>query len=199
MVARERSWGDAAHTSGSHPRQDEVVQNDLARDIYEVAHLRGTFTLRSGQVSTEYFDKFQFTSRPELLEAVAEAMAEIVPADVEVLAGLQLGGVPLAAALALKKRIPAVYVRLQRKSYATQKIAEGVDLDGKVVAIVEDVVSTGGQIVLSTEDLRKEGADVRHALAVVDRDAGGRENLAAAGLRYRFLFMSAELERAALF
>lgn len=174
------------------------VQSDLAREIYEVAHLRGTFTLRSGQVSTEYFDKFQFTSRPELLEAVAEAMAEIVPADVDVLAGLQLGGVPLAAALALRTRNPVVYVRLQRKAYATQKIAEGVDLDGKVVAIVEDVVSTGGQIVLSTEDLRQEGADVRHALAVVDRETGGRENLAAARLDYQFLFTWRELERAAL-
>lgn len=174
-------------------RQDGRVQSDLARQIYEVAHLRGTFRLRSGQTSTEYFDMFQFTSRPELLEAVADAMAEIVPHDVEVLAGLQLGGVPLAAALALKTRIPAVYVRLRRKPYATQRIAEGVELDGKVVAIIEDVVSTGGQIVLSTEDLRAEGAEVRYALAVVDRETGAREALAAAGLGYRFLFTSTDL------
>lgn len=174
-------------------RQNERVQSDLARRIFEVAHLSGTFRLRSGKTSTEYFDKFQFTSRPELLEAVADAMAEIVPHDVEVLAGLQLGGVPLAAALALKTRIPAVYVRLQRKSYATQKIAEGVELDGKVVAIIEDVVSTGGQIVMSTEDLRAEGAQVRYALAVVDRETGGREAMAAAGLGYRFLFTSSDL------
>lgn len=175
-----------------------AVQSELARAIYEVAHLKGSFTLRSGAVATEYFDKFQFTSRPDLLEAVAEEMAEIVPPDVQVLAGLQLGGVPLAAALALKTRIPAVYVRLQRKSYATQKIAEGVELEGKVVAIVEDVVSTGGQIALSAEDLRREGAEVRYALAVVDRETGGRENLAAAGLEYRFLATSGELELAAL-
>lgn len=174
------------------------MRSDLARQIYKVAHLRGTFTLRSGQVSAEYFDKFQFTSRPELLEAVAEALAELVPPDVQVLAGLQLGGVPLAAALALGTRIPVVYVRLERKPYATQKIAEGVDLNGKVVAIVEDVVSTGGQIMLSAEDLRGEGADVRYALAVVDRETGAGENLAAAGLNYRFLFTSGDLERAAL-
>jgi orotate phosphoribosyltransferase len=86
---------------------------------------------------------------------------------------------------------------MQRKSYATRKIAEGVELDGKVVAIVEDVVSTGGQIALSADDLRQGGAEVRYALAVVDRETGGRENLAAAGLDYRFLFTSGELERAA--
>lgn len=174
----------------------KVVRSDLARQIYKVAHLTGTFTLRSGQVSAEYFDKFQFTSRPELLEAVAEALAELVPPDVQVLAGLQLGGVPLAAALVLETRIPVVYVRLEQP-YATQKIAEGVDLNGKVVAIVEDVVSTGGQIMQSAEDLRGEGADVRYALAVVDRETGAGENLAAAGLNYRFLFTSGELERAA--
>ena len=174
------------------------MHTDLARAIYDVAHLTGSFSLRSGAVSAEYFDKFQFTSRPELLEAVAEEMARIVPPDVEVLAGLQLGGVPLAAALALKTRLPAVYVRLQRKSYATQKIAEGVDLQGKVVAIVEDVVSTGGQIALSADDLRGEGAEVRYALAVVDRETGGQENLAAAGIDYRFLITSAALEQAAL-
>ena len=84
-------------------------------------------------------------------------------------------------------------MRLQRKPYGTQKIAEGVELDGKVVAIVEDVVSTGGQIVLSREDLRAEGAEVRYALAVVDRETGGREALAAAGLDYRFLFTPSDL------
>lgn len=173
------------------------MHSELARAIYKVAHLTGSFTLRSGAVSTEYFDKFQFTSRPDLLEAVVESLAEIVPSDVEILAGLQLGGVPLAAALALRTRIPAVYVRLERKSYATQKIAEGVDVQGKVVAVVEDVVSTGGQIALSAEDLREEGADVRYALAVVDRETGGRENLADAGIDYRFLITAAELERAA--
>lgn len=178
-------------------RQDEGMDENLARAIFEVAHLTGSFTLRSGAVSTEYFDKFQFTSRPELLDAVAEGLATMVPPEVEVLAGLQLGGVPLAAALALKTRIPAVYVRLQRKSYATQKIAEGIDVNGKVVAIVEDVVSTGGQIALSAEDLRNEGAEVRYALAVVDRETGGQENLAAAGIEYRFLTTAADLERAA--
>jgi orotate phosphoribosyltransferase len=173
------------------------VKSDLARAIYEVAHLTGSFKLRSGTVSSEYFDKFQFTSRPELLHAVSAAMAAIVPPDVEVLAGLQLGGVPLAAALALETGLPAVYVRLQRKSYATQKIAEGVGVDGRVVAIVEDVVSTGGQIALSAQDLRDEGADVRYALAVVDRETGGSENLAAAGIDYRFLITARELEVAA--
>lgn len=135
-------------------------RDQLAGEIYRAAHVTGTFTLRSGQAASEYFDKFQFTSRPDLLDEVSDALATIVPPDVEILAGLQLGGVPLAAALALKTRVPEVYVRLERKKYGTSKIIEGVSVAGKRVAVVEDVVTTGGQIASSTADLRADGADV---------------------------------------
>lgn len=166
---------------------------ELARRLAEVAHLRGDFTLRSGQPATEYFDKFQFTSRPELLRAVAAELAGLLPAEVEVLAGLQLGGVPLAAALSLQTGLPAVYVRLQRKAYGTGRISEGVAVRGRAVAVIEDVVTTGGQIGLSAADLREEGADVRWALAVVDRERGGHSALAAHGLELRAVFTASDL------
>lgn len=174
-----------------------MERDELARAIFRVAHLTGTFTLRSGQTSTQYFDKFQFTSRPELLGAVSEAMAALVPSDVEVVAGLQLGGVPLAAALSLRTGLPAAYVRLERKRYGTCRISEGADVDGRCVAIIEDVVTTGGQIALSAADLRAEGADVRYALAVVDREQGGHASLAKRGLEFRAVFTSSELDEAA--
>lgn len=182
------------HDSAGRHDESSMSREELAAAIYEVAHLTGTFTLRSGQTSSEYFDKFQFTSRPDLLDAVAEAMAVSVPPDVEVLAGLQLGGVPLAAALVLKTRLPAVYVRLQRKTYGTCKISEGVDIAGRVVAVVEDVITTGGQVILSTEELRAEGADVRYALVVVDKESGAAENLKDVGLTLRSLYTARELE-----
>ena len=169
---------------------------ELAAAVRQAAQLTGTFTLRSGQTATEYFDKFQLTSRPDLLDAVSDAMARIMPPDVEILAGLQLGGVPLAAALALKTRLPAVYVRPQRKTYGTCKITEGVDVAGRVVAVVADVATTGGQIVLSTDDLRAERADVRYALVVVDKESGTRESLLRAGLELRSLFTARDLEQA---
>jgi orotate phosphoribosyltransferase len=173
-----------------------VERTDLAAAIFAAAHLTGRFTLRSGQTATEYFDKFQFTSRVELLDAVSDALAPLVPSEVDVLAGLQLGGVPLAAALALKTRRPVVYVRLERKTYGTAKIVEGVDVRDRVVAIVEDVVTTGGQIALSAADLRAEGAVVSHALAVVDREMGGAENLATHGIGLHALFTANDLRTA---
>ncbi len=71
-------------------------RTELAHRIYERAHLTGQFTLRSGAVSTEYFDKYLFEGDPELLATIAEALASLVPPGTEALAGLELGGVPLA-------------------------------------------------------------------------------------------------------
>jgi len=171
----------------------ELDRQELARSVYEASHLTGSFTLRSGQVGGEYFDKFQFTSDPVLLRAISEGLAGLVPQGTDVLAGLQLGGVPLAAALSLETGIPAVYVRLQRKAYGTEKIAEGAAVDGRRVVVVEDVVTTGGQIIESAGELRTEGAEVSTVLAVIDRESGGRESLAAAGIELRALFSMSEL------
>lgn len=190
-VEEPDEWGDlASFGAGASSAVDRV---SLAGEIAEVAHLTGSFTLRSGQSATEYFDKFQFTSRPRLLRAIAKELAAILPDDVEVVAGLQLGGVPLAAALSLTTSLPAVYVRLERKAHGTCRISEGADVSGRVVAIIEDVVTTGGQIALSAADLRAEGAEVRYALAVVDRESGGRENLAGHGIDFRSVYRAAEL------
>jgi orotate phosphoribosyltransferase len=129
---------------------------------------------------------------------VADELAALVPSDVEVLAGLQLGGVPLVAALSLRTGLPAVYVRPERKTYGTRRISEGVDVSGRVIAVAEDVVTTGGQIRLSTNDLRDEGANVRYALAVVDREQGGHDSVSEHGLEFRAVFTASELERASL-
>lgn len=132
-------------------------RNELAKAIDAATHLRGRFILRSGTEATEYFDKFQFASQPPLLDAVTDALAELLPEETDVLAGLELGGVPLAAVLATKTGIPAVYMRKQRKAYGTCRVNEGVPIDGRRVVVVEDIVTTGGQIVKSVNDLREEG------------------------------------------
>ena len=170
-----------------------MSRSSLARSIYDAAHLTGTFRLRSGQTSDEYFDKFRFQADPVLLAEIAEAMVPLVPDDVDALAGLQLGGIPLVTALSRTTGLPARFVRLERKTYATEQIAEGGPIDGLRLAIVEDVVTTGGQIASSAEDLRAEGATVEHALCVVDREQGAPENLSRAGLELRSLFRANEL------
>ncbi len=192
-------------------------RSQLARAIYDIAHLvsgervsgegvagegdaaayAGGFVLRSGAVSNEYFDKYRFESPPELLREIARAMASRVPEGTECLAGLELGGVPIATALSLETGLPAVFVRKRAKEYGTRRLAEGADVAGRRVLVVEDVVSSGGQIGLSTADLRALGARVDQALCVIDRESGGSEKLAAEGIELLSLFRMGELVEAA--
>jgi orotate phosphoribosyltransferase len=132
-----------------------MTKKELAKKIYDVAHLTGSFTLRSGSVSNEYFDKYRFESNPEILREIAKQMVALIPPETEVLAGLEMGGIPIATALSLETGIPCVFVRKQAKSYGTRQFAEGMDVKGKNVCIIEDVITTGGQVVLSERMVRK--------------------------------------------
>ncbi len=178
------------------PISDDARRADLARRIHDVAHLTGTFTLRSGRVSDEYFDKYQFESDPVLLADIAEAMATLVPQGTEVLAGLELGGVPVVTALARVTGLPATFVRKEAKEYGTARFAEGAPVEGRNVLVVEDVVTSGGQVVLSTADLRGAGAVISDVVCVIDRSEGGTEALTAEGLTLRSVVDRADLERA---
>lgn len=171
--------------------------DDLARRLYDRCLLRGTFTLRSGQVSDVYFDKYLFESDPALLAAVATAMAPLVPDGVDALAGLELGGIPLVTMLSQVTGLPARFVRKEAKAYGTARLAEGGEVDGARLAVVEDVITSGGQVVASCEDLRARGAAIAGVVCVVDRQQGGPANLAAAGLALRALFTMDDLRGAA--
>lgn len=162
--------------------------DDLAGRIDRVCRLEGTFTLRSGAISNTYFDKYRFEGDPALLREVVAELAPLVLPETEILAGLEMGGIPLATALALATGLPAVFVRKQAKPYGTAKLAEGGEVAGKRLIIVEDVVTSGGQIAISAGDLRALGATVTHALCVIDREEGGRENLAKHGIELISLF-----------
>ncbi|MGP0031920.1 MAG: orotate phosphoribosyltransferase [Acidimicrobiales bacterium] len=165
----------------------------LADRIFEAAHLTGSFTLRSGQVTSEYFDKYRFESDPELLGEIARMAASRIPADVDGLAGLELGGVPLATALSAVSGIRAYFVRKRAKEYGTRKLCEGGEVEGLRLLVVEDVVTSGGQVERSAGDLRAAGARVTDALCVIDRQAGGSETLARSGVTLHALFTMDQL------
>jgi orotate phosphoribosyltransferase len=172
-------------------------RRELAAAIYRTSHLTGTFRLRSGATSSEYFDKYRFESDPRLLSEIATALAGLVPSGVQALGGLELGGVPLATQLSQVTGVPVLFVRKAAKSYGTCQLAEGGVIEGRTIVLVEDVVTSGGQVVESAEALRRLGALVTDALCVIDREAGGGEALAAAGIRLRPLFRMSELKDAA--
>lgn len=173
-----------------------MTKSDLARKIYECAHLTGSFLLRSGKTSNEYFDKYQFESNPRLLGEIAKHMSGFIPKNTDYLGALEMGGIPIATALSLETGIPVVFVRKAAKEYGTCKFAEGPNIKGKRLTLIEDVITTGGQVAISCEDLRRDGAIIENVLCVIDRSEGQTEKIQKAGLSLRALFTMAELKNA---
>jgi orotate phosphoribosyltransferase len=171
-----------------------MERKELARRIYATSHLTGTFKLRSGQISNQYFDKYLFESNPDLLFEIATQMSQLIPAGTEILAGLEMGGIPIATVLSLKNHLPAIFVRKKAKDYGTCKLAEGKEFKGKQVCVIEDVVTTGGQIILSSNELRKMGGRVESVLCVIQRGKDAADILTKEGLRLIPLFTMEELE-----
>lgn len=165
---------------------------ELAKRVVEVSLRRGEFKLRSGQTSNVYFDKYQFEAVPALLKEIARQMVALIPQGTEVLAGLELGGVPVATALSFETGLPVAFVRKERKSYGTCLIAEGAQLKGKRVCIVEDVITTGGAVIDSAQELRNEGAVLDTVLSVIFR--GQTDKLAEVGLKRVSLLTLADLQ-----
>lgn len=168
----------------------------LPSRIKRCSKLTGTFVLRSGKTSDTYFDKYQFEADPALLRDIAEAMVPPIPVGTEVLAGLEMGGIPIVALLSQVTGLPSAYIRKEPKEYGTCRYAEGATMKGKRFVLVEDVVSSGGAIIDALSKLRDDGCNPEAALCVIDRQTGGFEALAKAGLPLKALFTFSEIDGA---
>ncbi|MCX6650162.1 MAG: orotate phosphoribosyltransferase [Methanomassiliicoccales archaeon] len=141
------------------------------------AILYGDFTLASGKKSKYYIDIKKATTDPKVLGLVADLMAKEMGQEVQRIAGVALGSVPLAVALSLRTGIPFVMVRKEKKDHGTGKLIEGQLDPGEKVLVVEDVITSAGSAVYAVETLRQAGAVVDRVMSVVDREEGGREVL----------------------
>ena len=165
----------------------------LAQKIAELCLLRGEFTLRSGRRSNYYLDKYLFSTRPEVLAALGRYFAERVTKDVTLLAGAELGGIPLVTAASLATGLPCVYIRNQKKGYGTGKQLEGELTSKDHVMLVEDVCTTGGQVIEAAKVIEAHGATVVKIVGTIDREEGARENIEAAGYKFESLFTKTDL------
>jgi orotate phosphoribosyltransferase len=166
----------------------------LARDIDARCRLTGEFTLRSGQVASEYFDKYLFETDPDLLARVATAMVPLLPGDTELLGGLEMGGIPIVTVVSAQSRLPALFVRKVAKAYGTCKLAEGPDVTGRRVTLVEDVITTGGAVRNAALALRDAGATVETVVCAIDRSPVDDDPLADVGLEIRSVLTKADLD-----
>lgn len=170
------------------------LREDVARKLVKHAYLVGDFVLSSGRRSKTYFDKYLFETKPDILRPLAKLLASLIPVETDRIAGPELGAVALATAASLESGIPFVIVKKAAKDYATQKYIEGEIHPGEKVVVIEDVMTTGTQAIISAKKLRDMGAEVLFILGVVDREEGARENVEAEGFQFKALFTRSELE-----
>ncbi|HEX9475740.1 MAG TPA: orotate phosphoribosyltransferase, partial [Candidatus Dormibacteraeota bacterium] len=163
-------------------------------DLVAASYLKGDFVLRSGKRSNRYFDKFLFETDPALLRRLGRHLAQLVPAETQLLAAPELGAVLLGGAVSMETGLPLVLVRKEPKGYGTSKQIEGRFEPGERVTVIEDVVTTGGDSLRSAQVLRDAGVEVIHLVVVLDRGEGGEENIRRAGIPYSPLFRIADLE-----
>lgn len=164
-----------------------MLSASLVARIRSAAVQQGVFTLPSGEVLDEYFDEYLLAADPALLREVAHAMVREIPRNTEVVVGVALGGVPLTVALSAATGVRAGFIRPEPKAYGTRRQIEAAAVAGSQVVVVDDVVRTGSQILRAAEVLRRVGATVSTAICVLDRDLGGRDQLAENGIELRSL------------
>ena len=170
-----------------------IEKSNLAKKISSACYLKGDFLLRSGLRSHEYFDKYSMEASPKLLTEVVDHLVPLIPERTEILAALEMGGIPLGTALSLKTNLPLCFVRKKAKSYGTMRICEGGSIKGKRLCIVEDVITTGGQVISSAKSLQQEGGLVLDVLCVIFRGQD-LKILEKENLQLSYLFHKDELK-----
>ena len=170
-----------------------MTRDELIKRIKETAYLEGDFTLRSGKKSKYYLDKYLIETCPDILKALGEEFARYVTDDVSLIAGAELGGVALAASTAMATGKNWVIIRNSKKGYGTGKMIEGVISQGDVVLLVEDIATTGGQVLEAAKIITEAGASVKEIVCVIDRKQGAEQNITNAGYKFESILTKDDL------
>jgi len=165
----------------------------LAQRVKAVALLEGDFTLRSGKKSKFYFDKYLFETQPDILETMGAEIAKRIPPGVSRIAAPELGAVALGAAASLASRLPFFIVRNARKDYGTAKQVEGKVDAGDTVVLVEDIITSGGQVLEAAKLLTAMNVKIAKVIVALDRQEGGREAIEAAGYKVESILTKGDL------
>ncbi|MFG1518887.1 MAG: orotate phosphoribosyltransferase [Thermoplasmataceae archaeon] len=152
----------------------------------------GEFKLTSGAMSSYYVDIKEICTNPSTLKEIVENIKPNITAGI--IAGVELGAVPLIVATSIIANKPYIIIRKER-SHGTGSLIIGNNFEGKEVDLIEDVVTTGGSVVKAVEILRENKAIVKKAICVVDREEGGKKNLLDHGIELIPLVKISQIKR----
>jgi len=140
----------------------------------------GEFILTSGKKSPFYIDMRLFISYPDIFDKLCEIYARIIQkeiTEVDKIAGIPTAGLPIATLTSYKLHLPLIYVRKEPKPHGKTRMIEGILNPNDNVVLVDDLVTSGKSLISATKAIREDGGIVKHAVTLLDREQGGRENL----------------------
>lgn len=166
----------------------------------QLAYQEGDFVLSSGQHSSYYINGKQVTLHPQGALAIGRILLPLLPKDTQAVAGLTLGADPIVTAVSVvsvyeNRPLPALIIRKEAKGHGTRAYIEGPNLpDNAYVVVLEDVVTTGQSAMKAVERLRQANYKVDRVIALVDRQQGGAQLYASAGLEFQSVFSIEEIQ-----
>ncbi len=180
----------AATAAASLPLVEQI-----ALGLHDLGAVRfGDFTLKSGKKSPLYVDLRLLVSDPRLMRLVAKAMSALLAGlPFDRLAAIPYGGLPIGQAVSLESGKPLIYPRREAKNYGTKKLIEGAWSAGETVVVIDDLVTTGGSKLEAIAPLSEAGLAAKDVVVLIDREQGGRDELASHGLSLRAVLTLSQL------
>jgi uridine monophosphate synthetase len=195
MCDRINRSRNAAERSGRVARVEQGSIDQIALGLHDIGAVRfGKFTLKSGQGSPLYIDLRLLVSDPRLMSTVAAAMSRIMAGlSFDRIAAIPYGGLPIGQAVALASDRPLLYPRREVKEHGTRKPIEGTYAAGETVVVLDDLITTGASKLEAIEPLVSAGLKVTDIMVLVDREQGGKKELAERGLRLHSVMTVSDL------
>ncbi len=169
---------------------------ELLQLIKSTAYLEGDFVTRAGKPTSYYIDKYLFSTKPDILQAVCYQLAQLLPPldTFDRIGAPELGAVSLAAVLSVICKKPFIIIKKATKGYGTDRLIEGEFHTGETIVMIEDILTTGGAALRAAEVAKNSGLLVHLIIGVINREEGARENIEAVNMKMLSVCSSAELQ-----
>ena len=193
--AREKHMRRGGKETPRQPGASRSLADQIALGLHDLGAVRfGEFTLKSGLLSPLYIDLRLLVSGPKLMALAAQALARLledIPYDR--IAAIPYGGLPIGQAVAMACGRPLIYPRKEVKEHGTKNLIEGTYTAGETVVVLDDLITTGGSKLEAMAPLTDAGLKVKDVVVLVDREQGGRQELASHGLALHAVLTLSEL------